>query len=281
MATKAKVHNCVVVSDTHAGCRLALVPPHGAELDDGGVYFPSPMQQIIWGYWKEFWEWAQEVVEGEPFHVVHNGDAVEGVHHKSVTQISHNVEDQIRIGMDVLKPISELARESGGNYYHVRGTEAHVGVSARDEENLARFLGAKPNKNKQHARWDLWLDLDGSLIQFLHHVGTTSSSAYEATAVHKELTESYVDAARWGTSPPDMICRGHRHRYLKVEVSTKNGRGLAVVGPGWQAKTPFAYRVAGARVSLPQFGGYVIRKKHGVLYTMERIWTIQRSETEV
>ncbi len=177
--------------------------------------------------------------------------------------------------------MADAARASGGSYFHVRGTEAHVGASARDEENLARQLGARPNEHGQHARWGLWLDLDGSLLHFLHHVGTISSSAYEATAVHKELAESYIEAARWGQRPPDMIARAHRHRCLKVEVPTAAGRGIAIVGPGWQAQTPFAYRIAGARVSLPQFGGYVIVKKHGVLYTREWVRTIERSKTEV
>ena len=278
----SKVSNVVVISDTHAGCRLALCPPDGVKVDDGGYYFPEGAQKKLWGHWEEFWnDWVPKVTEGEPFHVVHNGDAVEGIHHRSTTQISHNTYDQRKIGYRVLAPIAEKARASGGNYYHVRGTEAHVGSSACDEEALAEQLQAVPNEQGQYARWDLWMNLGDSLIQFLHHIGTISSMAYEGTALSKEVTEVMADCARWGTAPPDMICRGHRHRCYKVEYPTSRGRGIAIVGPGWQMKTPFAYKIAGARVSQPQFGGYVIRKKHGILYTLERVWTIDRSKTEM
>ena len=33
-----ETNNLVVISDTHSGCRLALVPPQGVKLDDGGDY---------------------------------------------------------------------------------------------------------------------------------------------------------------------------------------------------------------------------------------------------
>ena len=92
------INNLVVVSDTHSGCRLALCPPEGIALDDGGRYIPSEFQQKMWVMWQEFWqEWVPRVTYGEPFDLVHNGDAIDGVHHNSTTQVSHNFEDQLRI----------------------------------------------------------------------------------------------------------------------------------------------------------------------------------------
>lgn len=276
--SRRKTSDCrqvVVVSDTHCGCRLGLCPSEGLRLDDGGTYTPSKVQKAIWGYWREFWdEWVPNVTKGEPYDVVMNGDALDGVHHGSVTQVSHNMEDQLRLAQMCLEPVAKKARR----YYHIRGTEAHVGKSAQYEETLARSLGAVPDENGQHARWELWLRVGGRLVHLLHHVGTTGSAAYEATAVHKELTESFVEAGRWGVEPPQIIVRSHRHRYIKDEVYGAKGYNIAVVTGAWQGKTPFTWKIPGARISQPQFGGILIRAGDDEVYTRSRVWALERSK---
>lgn len=227
------ISNIVVVSDTHCGCRLAICPPGGIHLDDGGEYHPSEWQRTLHEHWLHFWDaFVPEATRGEPYVVVHNGDAIDGVHHNSTTQISHNLEDQQEIAYQLLKPIVERCE---GRYYHIRGTEAHVGKSAREEEVLAKRLGAIPNKEKQHARYDLWKWCGPKLIHFLHHIGTTGSQAYEATAVGKELTEEFTEAARWGRQPPDMIVRCLSE---DTQILTRNGwRGMDAVHIGDEVLT--------------------------------------------
>lgn len=276
--TRDSIRNVVVVSDTHVGCKVALCPD-AAPLDDGGSYVPSALQRTIKSHWDEFWgEWVPEATHGEPFAVVHNGDCIDGVHHGSTTQWSHNLEDQGSAAVALLKPIVEACE---GRYYHIRGTEAHVGKSGVEEERVAKSLGAKPNAEGQHARYELWLKVGEGLVHLLHHVGTTGSAAYEATAVHKELTESFVEAGRWDQRPPDMIVRSHRHRCIKITIPTARHFAQAVVTPCWQGKTPFAWKIPGARLSTPQFGGILIRvSDDGILFSRERVWTLDRSPTE-
>jgi hypothetical protein len=220
------------------------------------------------------------VTGGRPFDLVFNGDAIDGVHHGSTTQISHNIGDQVALGRAILAPLVEKA----STYYHIRGTEAHVGQSAEHEERLARELGARPNSDGQFARYELWKRLmgpKGPLIHFLHHVGSTGSSAYEATAVYKELVESYVEAGRWGDEPPQAIVRSHRHRYLKAEVGAGAGYAFAVVTPAWQMKTPFAFKIPGARGSQPQIGGIVLKVgDEDGLYSRAFVRRIERPEEE-
>lgn len=278
------LNNLVVVSDLHCGCRLGLCPPDGVPLDDGGFYMPSPLQQKIYAMWREFWdEWVPEATRGELFGVVVNGDTIDGVHHNSTSQFSHNLGDQIRAAQVLLEPV---VKQCEGRFWMVRGTEAHVGINAVSEEGLARALKAIPNKEGQHARWDLWKRLgDNKLVHLLHHIGTTGSQAYEATAVHKELVEEFVEAGRWRRQPPDCICRSHRHRHFETAIATgtdtgETGRALAVVTPAWQGKTPFAWRIPGARLSTPQFGGVLIRYAHGRLFADAKVWTTDRSEVE-
>ena len=278
------VKNLIVVSDTHSGCRLALLHPDGITVDGGGRYTPSAFQRKLWALWREFWdEWVPEVTKGEPFDLVYNGDALEGVHHHATTQISHNMEDQQRIAEDVLRGPVEQCKRSGGTYYHIRGTEAHVGQSGEFEERLARTLGAKPNSEGQFARFDLWKRVggsDGPLVHCLHHIGTTSSAAHESSAVNAELTASYVESARWGRQPPDFIVRSHRHRSIAVDLNSARGYAAGIVTPAWQGKTPFAWKVPGARVSEPQVGGIMIRHGDEEFYYRRWVRSFERSPEE-
>ncbi|GAF68288.1 unnamed protein product, partial [marine sediment metagenome] len=76
--------NLIVVSDLHCGCRLGLCHPKGVYLDDGGTYLPSKIQKKVWKWWREFWdEWVPTITRGEPWDLVVNGDALDGVHHNN------------------------------------------------------------------------------------------------------------------------------------------------------------------------------------------------------
>ncbi len=262
------VKNCVVISDIHAGCRLALCPPAGATLDDGGTYNPSALQLKLYKIWEEFWDWVVVATKKEPYAIVINGDVVDGVHHNSTTQISHNLEDQSEIAFTLLEP---LVKKCEGRFYMIRGTEAHVGQQAVNEERLAKRLGARKNGAGQSSQYELWMNLGGPkyLVHFSHHIGTTGSAAYETTAIKKELEEIYADSAKWG----------HRHRHVETRTPTQNGVGIAFVTAGWQGRTPFSYRIPGGRVTLPQFGGSVIRLGGDMgtgLYTMHFVRSIDR-----
>ncbi len=277
-----RTRNLVVISDTHAGCRLGLCPPDSVQLDDGGTYRASKFQRQVWHLWQEFWQsWVPSVVRKEPFDIVHNGDVIDGVHHNSTTQISHNIQDQLLIAQTIMTPIVDACRKSGGQYYHIRGTSAHVGESSNYEEMLARACHAVPNRDGQHARYDLWKRVGGALVHLLHHIGTTSSAAYESSAVNAEMTAEFVEAARWRQEPPDFIVRSHRHRFIAVDMDTSHGIGAAIVTPGYQGKTSFAWKVAGARLSVPQFGGIIIRDPlDSEMHYRRKVWSIGRSEEE-
>lgn len=283
MAAKKPVRTLVVVSDTHSGCRLSLYPLDAkVRLDDGGFYRPSEFQEQIWKLWREFWDdWVPIVTKGEPYDIVHNGDVIEGVHHNATTQITHNINDQRKIAVAVMAPEVAKCKKMGGTFYSVRGTGAHVGQSSIYEEEVAEMLGAKPNKTGQHSRYDLWKRVGGSvLVHLLHHIGTTSSAAHEASAVNAEMTAEYVEAARWNREPPDYVVRSHRHRSIAVDLDSAKGYAAGIVTPAWQGKTPFAYKIAGARISEPQFGGIAIRAGDEEHYYRRKVWSIDRSSEE-
>ena len=272
---KSKIQNLVAISDLHAGCRMGLCPPGKIRLDDGGFYIHSEMQAKMWTMWKNFWTWVKHELKGAPFTVVLNGDAVDGVHHNSVHQISHNLADQANIAYTCLAPVVDLCK---GNYFHIRGTEAHAGASGQEEERLARRLGAIPGEQGEYARWELWYRLDWALIHIAHHIGTSSSMAYETSAVQKELEQLLVESVTWDEDPPDVVVRSHRHRCIETRRPWKKGLQTACVTPAWQLKTPFAYKIAGGRRTQPQIGGTLIRMGDEGIYTKHKVWSLTRSK---
>lgn len=236
---------------------MGLHPREPVQLDSEMESHPSTFQLALHDWWDEFWEWVPVVTKGEPYAIALNGDTLDGRHHGSVHQVSQNLADQQKIALPLLKPLVEACE---GRLYMVAGTEAHVGQSNENEEMLAMALEAIPDGSGAHCRKELWIRVGGALCHLLHHIGTTSSSAHEASAVNAELTAEYVEAARWGQEPPDYTIRSHRHRCIIVDIDSAKGYAAGIVTPGWQGKTPFAYKVAGGRISQPQFGGVVIRQ---------------------
>jgi len=272
------IRNLAVVSDLHCGSQLGLCPPV-AHLDGGGTYRASRAQRKVHAVWLDYWrKWLPEVTHGEPFAVEVNGDCLDGRHHGSTDQISQNLTDQAAIAYELLAPVRDLCE---GRLYMVRGTEAHVGPSGEEEEALARRLGAIPDADGNAARQELWIQVGTGLVHLMHHIGTAGSTHYESTAVMRELAEEYTEAGRHRRRPPDVVIRSHRHRAIQIIIPTDTGLGISMTTPGWQLKTPFVYRVAGARVSMPQIGGCLVRQGDEELHTRIFYRSIGRPRTEV
>jgi len=270
------LRNIVIVSDIHAGCKLGLCPGEGIELDEGGMYMPSPQQQKVWERWEWFWdEWVPRACHDEPFALVINGDSIDGMHHNSVTQVTNNLTFQKRAAMSMLRPQAEKAAK----YYHIRGTEAHVGQSGAEEESLARELGAIPNAVGQYARYELWLELGPALVHVSHHIGTSGSSAYESTAVMREMTNAFVEAGRWDDRAPNFLVRSHRHRNCEVRIPNALSYATAFVTSGWQLRTPLVFRLSN-KMSQPMMGGSVIRWGDEDVYSRHKTWSLDRDKPE-
>jgi hypothetical protein len=252
------INHIAVISDLHIGCKLGLYPDKlKIPLASGGYYTASPAQKWIWKQWLAYWEWVDKYTKGAPIGVILNGDELEGVHHNSTTQISHNMADQLAIAKAVLKPIVDKCQ---GRFYVVRGTPAHVGENGSFTEQLAQELGAVPNgATGERSTYELRLKFgDNKYINAMHHIGGTASIKSKATAPMSELAEIWANAGRWGSHVPDIVIRSHRHEYIKLEMAGHQGDQFLFITPAWQLKTPFAQMISGARTATPQIGGCLI-----------------------
>jgi hypothetical protein len=252
--------------------------PDGAVTDEDNRIAPNKIQMAIWGVWREFWdEWVPRATNGEPFMVVHNGDAIDGSHHHATTQWSHNIKDQ-RSHAEIV--LSEVVERCEGRYYHIRGTEAHVGSAGEDEEALAKSLGAIRSSDGKYARWELLKKIGPSLAHFSHHIGTTSSAAHESSAVNAEISAMFTNAGRVGMTPPDVVVRSHRHRCIEVRMPSEGGYKVSFTTAAFQGKTPYVYRIPGGRTGSTQIGGSLIRLGDEELHTRHFVKDVISSKAE-
>ncbi len=270
-----RIPNAIFISDTHFGCKLALCPPI-VNLDEGGTYHISRFQQAILDCWNSFWdEWVPRVTRGEPYILILNGDGMDYRHHGATTLITNNLADQQKIAYEMLAPIVEKSAA----FYWIRGTEAHTGPSAEEEEKLAKRLGAETDEIGNYSRYELFLNVGSCLVHVTHHIGVSGAAAYETTALMREFAETTSESARWNKKPPDVVARSHRHRHAEIKVPTANIYGFCFTTAGWQLKTPFVYRTMG-RISTPQLGGSLVRQGDEEFFTRHKTWSVERPKTE-
>lgn len=258
----SKIKNIVVIGDTHCGSQAAIMPP-GFKLMDGQEVRQSRRQQMLWRWWREFGQFVDRLTGGEPFILIHNGDIVDGAHHNCVQLVSNNLESQREMAEQLLRPLVKKAAA----FYCIAGTAAHAGQSNADEEAVAKNLGAVRDGDGRYARQDLWIELGKDLIQFAHHIGTTSSQAYKSSPAMRLMASMYGAAGEWGFKPPTIMIRSHAHDY--VEVKRPNCR--VVVCPAWQLKSDWMWGKDTA--SLPIIGGLVIRQGQEGVHIREFIRT--------
>lgn len=262
---KGSARPLVVVSDLHIGCGLALMPEDGVRDDTGVQVRPSGLQKRLWGWWTEFWKWAEAETGGE-YDVVVNGDLLDGVHHQAVTQWTHNLDVQRQAAVAVLRPVRDAAKR----FLVVRGTETHVGGSGQHEEAIARELGAEKSPEGTHSHWELYYRLGRHLVHLTHHIGTTSSPFAESGALNREMVHGYVEAGRWSDEPPAMYVRSHRHTCGVFGHPSQHGMTWSVTTPAWQLKTPYAFKSA-FRMQRPQVGGIIVVAGSHSPYV--KVWT--------
>jgi hypothetical protein len=277
---KTKITDIVVISDLHCGDQLGICPDRKIKLDAGGYYKPNKIQKKIWKHYLRFInEFIPEVTQGRKFILVVNGDVIEGVHHRATHQISHNLKDQENIAVETLEPLISLKNCS--KIFFIRGTEAHSGPASECEERIAERVKAEKDEKGNYSRYTLWLEFGTKniLCNFAHHIGVTNTSAYESTAVLKELIEAYVVTGRYNLKPPAIVVRSHRHKFISVTLSGTYVNAISLVTPSWQAFTPFMSRNIQGRVGLPEIGGVIIREgKEVPLYFRTFIKAIERDK---
>lgn len=253
MSNTKPVRAIVVVSDIHAGSTRGLLPPGIVTTSEVEIGLNS-LQQFLWNSWVDANNWVADVMGDDPFALVVNGDATEGVHHGTKEVWSPDTRDHLKAAIKILAPLSNRAAAT----FVVEGTECHTG---NQEHTLAEVLKAHPNYEagvtmdgdpKAWAFQRLTIDMNGVRHVFRHHIGTSVRRNLAATQLSVNLAEEQIEAANNGEVIPQVVCCAHRHKYGEY----RDDNGLIIVSPPWQMLTRFAHKVVSQARTKP--GLYIL-----------------------
>lgn len=236
-----------ILSDMHSGSSTALFLNREWQ-DEHQNHRPNERQKQIYKVFERCTDYTKEKRKGKRLIAVHNGDAVEGIHHNSLQICVLNKNSQAEIHtelMDTFLRKSKFDRKQGDKLFYVRGTETHV---EDIETEIAKDLSAEKTPDGNYVFDHLELEVNGRLIWFIHHGKKRGAGANEGNALRNWLRDIYWDCKKSGARPPDMVVSGHTHTPTYTNYVIRDGVGFhvihGVVCPSWQAKTRFGYKVA-------------------------------------
>lgn len=239
-------------SDTHQNHIFGLCPPNMELTEREGTWVLNPVQRELWWAWNSCWEWVDGITLGCDLRVgVSVGDAIENdskIRSQSEL-VSLHQNDALEMAVKTLEPITKKL----DHFFIVKGTEAHVGKGAWTENQLAKELGAIPDKKNKSAAWmHLISEFSGVKFDIAHHPSGNSNVKRNYPAVATRLAydvwESYC--MFWKERPPDVAVRGHLHRFADSGTTIPT-RGIIL--PGFQYKTYYLSRI-GKDADLPDVG---------------------------
>ena len=225
-------------------------------MDDGGHYEPSVLQEWLWEGWLDCWRRAGDIIGGEPWDLLLNGDLIEGDHHGNKQVITTVIGCQIRAAMECL----DVPLSMGPTHIHVvRGTEAHVGTDV--EEGMARQirknLSANPNMRVvrdpdtgQFSSYWRRFRMGGKLVEARHH-GRMGQRAHTRASYHRLYAfDIWANHLLDGDEPPALAIRSHHHRYMDSGLDHRNVTRVVTL-PAWQMQTVHVHRIASEEMPWP------------------------------
>lgn len=241
-----------VVSDLHVGSTVALCPPGGIALEDGGRYTPNVAQVWIWDQWIRYRDILAGYRRGGwKIVLLVNGEFIDGLHHESSQLAANSPEIMAAAAVEVMMPMVNTCDA----LYVTRGTEAHSGHGAASDFAIARELGAVRDPDSgQCAAYQWRIDVGGVVVDAAHHVTGGSRMTTRGNNIRAEMQDAILAGC-----PPDIMIRSHVHTY--ADTGRMFWPRQACVTPAWQLKTAFAHRVT--RLPAREVGGVVFEIEGG------------------
>lgn len=224
----AKRKRLIVLADQHAGHRVGLTPPKfqwHVRTGLGHVWEKCARIQ------RECWNWYQKQIQAlRPVDILLvNGDCIDGRGERSggVELITGDRSEQCEIAA------AGIEAWGARTVILTRGTPYHTGDKEDWEDVLFRRLRAK--KIGDHE----WLNINGTVFDFKHHVGRSTIPHGQFTAQAREWLWNALWADAAYQPKADYVVRSHVHYYRPC--------GGVRGGKAWWAMTTPALQAMGTR----------------------------------
>jgi len=236
-----------VFSDIHGGGATALMPKGQYQLLSGGYYNPSYLQGLIREQWQEYIYKVKGLRKGKRLIVAINGDLIEGVHHATVEIISQVMNDHRDIASRVIDEFLVgvgYDAKKGDSLRFTKGTQAHAGQLAAEEEEIAAdfdpvpFIPAGADKPARYLHPRLRLSINGRTFYIKHQGASVGKRVHtEENSLYLFLKDQYLRRGELF----DYYIFSHRHRYAEA-CYNKPSAGVCLNGritPSWQMRTSY------------------------------------------
>ena len=247
-----KSKKVVIISDLHAGHRVGIAPP---SWKGSGDKFEATRKE-------SFKRYIAMINKHKPIDVlVVNGDAIDGKGFRSegVELITSNMLQQVDIAYEVIQ------YAEAKNIVMTYGTPYHTGQGEDFEKVLADKLGAKIGNHE-------WIDVNGTIFDIKHKVGSSTVPYGRATAPQKERLWNLLWTEFDEQPKADVIIRSHVHYF----AYSGEDHWLALTTPALQAMgSTFGARQCSGHVD---FGIVYFNCMEGGVYSWG--WDIARLETQ-
>jgi len=264
-------HLVVFLGDTHCGSTVGLCPEEGLELDDGGWYQPNKSQIWLWHNWLDAWKRVKKMRgRKQKLHIVVNGDAIDGDHHRTAQIASRLTGIHIACFLESMRIPLALKPDS---IHIIRGTAAHVGESGNTEEGIARALKSQgwpvvgdPDTGQMSSYWRKVTigDVD---FDVKHHGRMGRRAHTKGPYMRWYAQDICFNYMMDGLTPPDIAIRSHFHQFADSgKIHKIKTRAIAL--PAWQLATEYVHRVA---ESMADVGLVCVSIKDGKEYSVEPI----------
>ena len=223
------VKEIAVISDIQSGHIYAPLHPDMKYHQTDTMVDLNKQQEIIWEAWVEC-----SKLYGDCDLLMMNAEALEG--YRNPDTWSTDPFDQIENAKKLLLMFNAK------KYMFTRGSDWHVKVDQGGhlyaEDMLAKEMGAA----KTQGFWapvEHWLNIDGCIINFAHHISGTRVPQYRSTAITREMFVTHVNQKHLHNAK--TIVRSHVQYFWHVESEHHH----AFITPGWQLRTPYAVQYLG------------------------------------
>jgi hypothetical protein len=240
-----------IIGDTHIGSSTAVSPLtyalHNRNSLETQIVEANRLQRWLYEAWTDYWQYVFSL-QGKGKHkrrliIAHLGDVVDGVHHGS-TQLVAEINDQMQMAYDLLKPV----RKKASTFIGIFGTgPSHAGMDNSTEAAIYNELDA------DYVGQQLTISIDGTLCDLAHH-GRAGMRPWTSGAVALGA-EVMLDCAQSGVPLPDYIFRGHRH--VMDDSGAKFEYTRVIQCPSFQLKTSYGWGIS-ANTIRSDIGGVIL-----------------------
>lgn len=258
-----------LVGDTHinslTGLSLNRAPRY-----KGAEYVSTKSQRAVRRKWDLYWNIVFDLKDrmAAPLVIIFGGDIMDMNIHDPVDHITWHKPMVLNHARDLIQPVIEKADLS----FMIEGTDAHGGLHAEMETELADDLGFEPDAERGTPAWGrLWATFGGVTFDIRHHPLTstriTTRRAAAAVRQQRRLRDIYLDA---GHKPPDVHVVFHNHFFAD---SGKTVKPHTFFCPSWQLGTVYGQRL-GNGDDFDPVGGLIFVCNNGHYDADPKMWSV-------